>query len=1024
MSLAVISTPPRTPFLGLRGFTEETTDLFFGRDEEVDELIAVLHRSRLVTVLGSSGSGKSSLVAAGLVPALRAGYLAEVGSSWHVVRATPGADPIGNLVTAFADKNDAGRMGVEALIRRGPLGLVEAVEKRRFEPRTNILVIADQFEELYRYLRDTSEDPKRARPAQVEAADYVKLLLDAAAQREISVFVVITMRSDFLGECTRFRNFPESINKGLYLVPRMRRDQLEHAITGPMRVVDASIEPRLIERILNDVGENEDQLPVLQHALLRMWNQRKSGDPLDLPDYEAVGGLHAALDRHAEEIYKELSGRRQRLAQAIFRRLTEVDEPRVIRRSARIEDLSAVAAVPTKEVQTVIDTFSAEGVSFLTQARLLVDITHESLIRQWSRLRGWARQEAADRKDYEEAAAAASRQIVPPERRTAVRASAKTRWLHGDRLDRAERWLEKGLTEGWAGQYRGDYHQTLEFIRGSLKMAPIAITAIRFAPPMAIARVGASPSPLEAFTWVEDSGMFGAGRTAIRPEISLQVLPSGSVEPYLPHDIRFKDEGMIRPVCPFFELHATWKTGDSNGENSGPLTTGLLQSAGLGLHSLYFRITAANRKAARRTGEEGSAFQADLMLPGNDHGKRQLMAYSRARSGSLVSSDRPILLGAFQVIRPSSTAARVLGVRLDTIRVRFTPATGEVYGPPQAATGQAEYSRSSHTIVPEQNRILNWEASWAKYDSDAAAYPIPVPPGTFDGESDPARFNVSWGVVDDTCDAIIEATLKGGSQTLTSTARVLVGPPDFAPDRRPFYSIADDLADRQAAPVPARFSDVQDAVFDLFQRILETANQMDLDRQRIGALQDNGDISGLTAATSDLPSTGQDTMTVNDKIDGRVFLSSVGQQFLTDSGGTDAAEDVELPRADLAADQHEHLAEPEYLAWFLLQNEDRVRDIVRPPYARVSELPKLPRQSKLRQFRDPRTPRDLAHDMRMPPYMRDSDGMALSITRRQWELLDRYLREMKTHLHEGGAFPHDSRVQRHTRKSGSNPEQA
>jgi hypothetical protein len=131
--------------------------------------------------------------------------------------------------------------------RRGPLGLVEAVEQRRFESGVNVLVISDQFEELFRYLRDSSKDPKLAALAEVEAAGYVKLLLEAAAQQDVSIYVVITMRSDFLGGCSRFHNLPERINKGLYLVPRMRRGQLDQAIVGPVHVAETAIEPRLVE---------------------------------------------------------------------------------------------------------------------------------------------------------------------------------------------------------------------------------------------------------------------------------------------------------------------------------------------------------------------------------------------------------------------------------------------------------------------------------------------------------------------------------------------------------------------------------------------------------------------------------------------------------------------------------------------------------------------------------------------------------------------------------------------------------
>ena len=113
------------------------------------------------------------------------------------------------------------------------------------------------------------------------------------------------MRSDYLGNCAQFRDLPERINDGLYLVPRMRRDHLEQAITGPVAVEDAEIAPRLVQKLLNDTGDDPDQLPVLQHALLRAWNAWKHAPrPLDLEDLDAVGGMKESLSRHADEIFE------------------------------------------------------------------------------------------------------------------------------------------------------------------------------------------------------------------------------------------------------------------------------------------------------------------------------------------------------------------------------------------------------------------------------------------------------------------------------------------------------------------------------------------------------------------------------------------------------------------------------------------------------------------------------------------------------------------------------------------------
>jgi len=229
MTLAT-DTIPEAPYLGLRYFDEEQSHLFFGREAQASDVLEKLRRSRLVTVMGGSGSGKSSLVRAGVIPTLKAGFLDDAGPRWRIVKMRPGGSPISNLAREL-EKTLSVR-DVEVTIRRRPLGLIQAVDECRLPAGDNVIVIADQFEELFRYQRES----EHAEAAKEEAAAVVKLLLEATNQRAVPIYVIVTMRSDYLGNCAQFRDLPERINEGLYLVPRMRRDQLEQAITGPAAV--------------------------------------------------------------------------------------------------------------------------------------------------------------------------------------------------------------------------------------------------------------------------------------------------------------------------------------------------------------------------------------------------------------------------------------------------------------------------------------------------------------------------------------------------------------------------------------------------------------------------------------------------------------------------------------------------------------------------------------------------------------------------------------------------------------------
>ena len=405
------------PFPGLRPFMQEEADLFFGRDRQSDELVRRLASRRFLAVVGTSGSGKSSLVRAGLLPSLEGGFMAGAGAHWRMAILRPQDDPIGFLARAIVDTGALAHLDiaqpaaagvVETTLRRSSLGLVEAVRLARLEPHENLLILVDQFEELFRFA-----DLARQRGAGDEAPAFVKLLLEAAQQTAVPIYVVITMRSDFLGDCARFRDLPEAISDSQYLIPRLTRDELQAVITGPIGVRGGRIAPSLLQRLLNDVGDDMDQLPVLQHALMRAWDHWERHDPdarpIELNDLEAIGGMAEALSRHADEAFGSLTSDRERkIAERLFKCLTERgSDNREIRRPTPLARIAAIANVDAVEVIPVIDVFRAPGRSFLMPPHdvaleddSVIDISHESLIRQWGRLRTWVEEEAESRATY------------------------------------------------------------------------------------------------------------------------------------------------------------------------------------------------------------------------------------------------------------------------------------------------------------------------------------------------------------------------------------------------------------------------------------------------------------------------------------------------------------------------------------------------------------------------------------------------------------------------------------------------
>lgn len=442
------------PFPGLRPFGTNEADRFFGREQQIAELVARLDEVSFVAVAGSSGCGKSSLVRAGLLSALARRSNAESGTVWRAVVMRPGNSPITNLAEQLSPLLSRGTGDEESRagslygrLRLGGLGLVEAVTLGRIDLHTRVLVVVDQFEELFRFQRMT--DPE-------EASAFVKLLLNAASNAESPVSVVITVRSDALGFCADFRGLPEAVSRGQYLVPRLTREQRKEAIVKPVELRGAAIAPRLVQRLLNDVTDNFDDLPVMQHALARTWDHWaracQGQRPIDLDDYDAVGTTKQALSKHADEAFDSLTGLGA-VVEKVFRALTErITEGTEVRRPLAFDQLCQIAGGDQARVAQVVERYRRSDTAFLMpppdvplSSNPVIDISHESLIRQWERLRKWTQAEAESR--------AMLLRLVEAARRHTARQGSLWR---GKDLKQCLEWRQQTApTQAWVGLYAG-----------------------------------------------------------------------------------------------------------------------------------------------------------------------------------------------------------------------------------------------------------------------------------------------------------------------------------------------------------------------------------------------------------------------------------------------------------------------------------------------------------------------------------------------------------------------------------------
>ena len=412
--------------------------------------------------------------------------MAGASSTWRMAVLRPGEDPIGHLAAALSPRHilgfdpgeesgddatgfaDTGRVLVEATLRRSAAGLVNAAKQARIPRDENVLVLVDQFEELFRFRRSHHAHSRD------EAIAFVRLLLEASRQHDIPIYIVLTMRSDFIGDCMDFPGLAEGVNSGLYLVGRMSRDALRSAITGPVAVGGGTIAPRLVHRVLNDLGDDHDQLPLVQHALMRTWdhwerNHSRPGDssPIDVDDYDAIGTFRNALSMHAEEAYQEaVENGGGRIAEHMFKALTDTfSDPRGVRRPTSVHELAAILEAHETDIVSVVEVFRRAGRSFLMpppsvtlRPASIVDLSHESLMRCWTRLIAWAEEERASADFY-------------------VRLSRAASWFdegsaglwRNPELELAQQWKKDNQpTSAWAARYDETFERAMSFLAKSL----------------------------------------------------------------------------------------------------------------------------------------------------------------------------------------------------------------------------------------------------------------------------------------------------------------------------------------------------------------------------------------------------------------------------------------------------------------------------------------------------------------------------------------------------------------------------
>ncbi len=376
---------PENPYKGLRAFQQADADDFFGREVLTLSLIKRMQEpvenGRFLAVVGPSGSGKSSVVKAGLIPELRRSALPG-SDQWFVVEMLPGIDPMEELEAALL------RIAVnppESLLEQlnsDERGLLRAVKRVLPDDDTELLIVIDQFEELFTLVED-----EQARKHTLDSL-YVAVMDPRSRIR-----VVVTLRADFYDRPLLYPRFGELMRARTEVVLPMNTEELERSISAPAKRANLHLEDGLVTTIVADVNEQPGALPLLQYALTELF-ERRDGPVLTVEAYSEIGGTMGALARRADELYENLSEEEQEAARQMFLRLVTLGEgAEDTRRRTLQSELFSIKGSSADEMSMIIDAFGRYRL--LTFDRdpasrtATVEVAHEALIRQWTRLRGW-----------------------------------------------------------------------------------------------------------------------------------------------------------------------------------------------------------------------------------------------------------------------------------------------------------------------------------------------------------------------------------------------------------------------------------------------------------------------------------------------------------------------------------------------------------------------------------------------------------------------------------------------------------
>ncbi len=380
----------KNPYKGLRAFQQADAADFFGRRDMIQRVLDRLQEpvveNNFLAVIGPSGSGKSSLVKAGVLPALRSGRVPG-SENWFYAEMVPGEVPLEELASALLSVSSSPLPGVVDTFREHADGLAMGVYEALPSRDNKLLLMVDQFEELFTQVELESDRQQ-----------FLDLILNAVNAEDSPVIIIATLRADFYDRPLLYQGFGELIRSRTELVLPLNDEEIAETIDGPARRVGAVLEEGLIETIIDDVREQPGALPLLQYALTELF-ERRDGALLTNAAYLDIGGTLGALAKRAEEVYRRFNEPGQNMARQMFLRLVTLGEGQEDTRR-RILQSELLTMGDREIVEDVIDRFGRYRLLTFDRDEATrsstVEVAHEALIRRWERLREWLTESRQD----------------------------------------------------------------------------------------------------------------------------------------------------------------------------------------------------------------------------------------------------------------------------------------------------------------------------------------------------------------------------------------------------------------------------------------------------------------------------------------------------------------------------------------------------------------------------------------------------------------------------------------------------